>query len=150
MEGAALETELERVRRGETRLALRSLRSGEGLLELRSPAGKAVDEAGAAERFGELRVSELPEGAVLLDCRSEAMRRWRPEWPAVQPGPLGAVDAADYDATTTYVAFCPQGQRSASVAEQLREGGVPAYSFEGGEGALKKYLDSLRASDGRG
>jgi len=43
------------------------------------------------------------------------------------------------------VAFCPQGQRSNAVAEKLREGGVRAYSFAGGEGALKAYFDSVRA-----
>lgn len=137
MAGGALEAELARVRRGDTRLPLRSLRPGEGLLqEAAAPP--------AASPFGELQVSEVPAGAVLLDCRSEAMRRWRPEWPDIQAVPVGQVSAEGYDKEATYVAFCPQGQRSGAVAEQLRAGGVRAYSFAGGEGALKAHLEAAK------
>ncbi len=152
MAAGALEAELERVARGGTRLPLRSRRMGEGLLELRNAVAEldagalytaARDGAArdAASEFGEVMVTEVPDGAVLLDCRSEAMRRWQPEWERVTPVPLGVVNPADYADDAVYVAFCPQGQRSAAVAEKLREGGVRAYSFAGGEGALKKYLD---------
>ncbi len=136
MAGGSLEAQLERVRRGDTRLPLRSLRLGEGYLE-DAPA-PATDSP-----FGELQVTEVPQGAVLLDCRSEAMRRWRPQWPDVRVVPAGVVEPAGYDQDATYVAFCPQGQRSSAVAEKLREGGVRAYSFAGGEGALKSYLASV-------
>lgn len=140
MAGSSLEAQLERVRQGDTRLPLRSLRLGEGYLEDASaPATNSP--------FGELQVAEVPEGAVLLDCRSEAMRRWRPEWPDIQAVPLGLVEPAGYDKDATYVAFCPQGQRSNAVAEKLREGGVRAYSFAGGEGALKSYLGAVRAGE---
>jgi thiamine biosynthesis protein ThiI len=138
MEGGALEAQLDRVRRGDTRLPLRSLRPGEGLLE---EVAVAPDDS----PFGALQVSEVPDGAVLLDCRNEAMRRWRPVWPEIQPVPVGLVNPDGYDKSATYVAFCPQGQRSNAVAEKLREGGVRAYSFAGGEGALKAYFDSVRA-----
>jgi rhodanese-related sulfurtransferase len=135
MEGDALRAELAHVLAGKTRLALRSLRPGEGIL-VEAP------RAAADSPFGELQVTDLPAGAVLLDCRSEAMRRWRPQWPDVQAAPLGVITADGYDKGVTYVAFCPQGQRSNAVAEKLREGGVRAYSFKGGEGALKSYLDA--------
>ena len=138
MEGGALEAQLDRVRRGDTRLPLRSLRPGEGLLE---EVAVAPDDS----PFGALQVSEVPDGAVLLDCRNEAMRRWRPVWPEIRPVPVGLVNPDGYDKSATYVAFCPQGQRSNAVAEKLREGGVRAYSFAGGEGALKAYFDSVRA-----
>lgn len=138
MEGDALEAELARVRSGSSRLPLRSLRGGEGYLVV-TPA------APSDSRFGELQVSQMPAGAVLLDCRSEAMRRWRPAWPAIQTVPVGLITAEGYDHDATYVAFCPQGQRSNAVAEKLREGGVRAYSFAGGEGALKAHLDAVRA-----
>lgn len=138
MEGDGLAAQLARVRAGETRLPLRSLRQGEGLLE-EEPANEADSP------FGALQVTAVPDGAVLLDCRNEAMRRWRPEWPEVRPVPAGLVSAEGYDQAATYVAFCPQGMRSNAVAEKLREGGVRAYSFAGGEGALKAYLDSVRA-----
>ena len=135
MTGGALEAELARVASGASRLPLRSLRAGEGWLDALASGAEAP--AG----LGELSVSELPEDAVLLDCRSEAMRRWQPDWPRVVPAPLGPVDPAAFAKDATYVAFCPQGQRSAAVAERLREGGVRAYSFVGGEGALKRYLE---------
>jgi len=143
MEGGALQAQLERVRQGVTRLPLRSLRPGEGYLEV---APIEPDDS----PFGALQVSDVPAGAVLLDCRGEAMRRWRPDWPQVTPVPPGLVAADGYDKGVTYVAFCPQGQRSNAVAEKLREGGVRAYSFAGGEGALKAYLNSVRAGQVEG
>lgn len=140
MEGEALDEQLERVRQGDSRLALRSLRLGEGFLE-------EVAAVPSNSPFGELQVTEVPDGAVLLDCRNEAMRRWRPDWPQIKPVPVGLVTADGYEKDVTYVAFCPQGQRSNAVAEKLREGGVRAYSFAGGEGAMKAYFESVRAGE---
>ncbi len=139
MEASAFEAELDRVRRGETRLPLRSLKPGEGLL----PEGPAP---ASHPSFGPLQVSELEPGTVLLDCRSEHTRRWLPEWPAVQAVPQGVVSGVDFDKGKVYVAFCPVGLRSNAVAEKLREGGIRAYSFADGDAGLKAYLDSLRAA----
>lgn len=129
MMGAALKVELERVRRGDSRLALRSLQPGEGRL------ASVEREPGDSPAL-----SELPSGAVLLDCRATAMRRWRPAWPDVLSVGAGLPDAAGYGTDRVYVAFCPHGQRSDAVARHLRAAGVRAYTFEGGEGALKKHL----------
>jgi thiamine biosynthesis protein ThiI len=140
MAGGALEVELGRVRRGDSRLPLRSLRPGEGFLE-------EVFEAFTDSPFGALKVTEVPAGAVLLDCRNEMLRRWRPDWPNIRVVPVGVVSPDGYDKAVTYVAFCPQGMRSAAVAEKLREGGVRAYSFAGGEGAMKAYFEAVRAGE---
>lgn len=138
MEISALEAELDRVRSGHTRLPLRSLKAGEGVL----PEGPAL---ASHPDFGPLHVTSLLPGTVLLDCRSEHTRRWRPDWPAVESVAQGVISGNDFDKNTVYVAFCPINLRSNAVAEKLREGGIRAYSFGGGDAALKAYLDSLVA-----
>lgn len=132
MVGGPLEAELARVRTGLTRVPLRAWQPGEGVLE-----------APATPAFG---ISQIPAGAVLLDCRPGGMRRWRPEWPLVQVAPEGGVDPGRLDKGLTYVAFCPHGLRSEAAAQRLREGGIEAYTFLGGEDALKGYLAGLAAA----
>lgn len=132
MDATALETVLAKVVSGESRLPLRSLRPGEGLLD--PPATQPQVD------FGPVDVSELPTDAVLLDCRSEMMRDWQPQWPSLQPEPLSLQDGGGLDPNATYVTFCPHGVRSVLVANKLREAGIRAYSFEGGEEPLRSYL----------
>lgn len=134
MNPAALETVLAKVVSGESRLPLRSLRPGEGLLD--PPATPPSTE------FGAVDVNVLPDGAVLLDCRSEMVRGWQPAWPALELEPVSLQDGGGLDPGTTYVAFCPHGVRSVLVANKLREGGIRAYSFAGGEEPLRSYLRS--------
>lgn len=130
MDDGALGSALARVAAGETRLPLRSLREGEGVLPT------AGDE---------LRVASLPEGAVLVDCRNAAQRGWQPEWPRVVDAPADS-GAVALDPAGVYVAFCPLGQRSAYVAERLQAAGLRAFSFAGGEAALKRYLGERAAA----
>ncbi|MBX3140295.1 MAG: hypothetical protein KF875_06070 [Trueperaceae bacterium] len=127
MDESALAAELARVKRGDSRIPLRAMREGEGVLVV-----AATDDG--------LRVSALPEGAVLIDCRDEAMRTWVPDWPEVIAVPSD-LSGGSLEPGRVYVAFCPMGQRSAYVAERLREGGVKAHTFKGGEGALRAYLE---------
>ena len=127
MDGSALAAEFARVERGDSRIPLRAMRDGEGVL-----VAAAADDG--------LRVSALPAGAVLIDCRDEAMRAWLPDWPEVVAVPSD-LSGRGLEPGRVYVAFCPMGQRSAYVAERLREGGVRAHSFKGGEGALRAYLE---------
>ena len=128
----ALESALRKVISGDSRLPLRSLRPGEGLLD--PPAPQPTTD------FGPVDVTELPDGAVLLDCRSEMMRTWQPAWPGLELEPMSLQDGGGLDPETTYVAFCPKGVRSVLVANKLREGGIRAYSFAGGEEPLRSYL----------
>lgn len=127
MDGGALAGQLARVERGDTRIPLRAMREGEGVL---------VEEAAGDD----LRVSALPTGAVLIDCRDEGIRSWLPDWPETISVPSD-LSGGGLEPGRVYVAFCPMGQRSAYVAERLRAGGVRAHSFKGGEGALRAYLE---------
>ena len=127
----ALAAELERVRSGASRVSLRTLEPGGGLLPKR-PATPAETE---------LTVTELPPDAVLLDCRPAHMRGWTPDWPEVQ------TEDSRLSEGRKYVTFCPRGQRSLAAAERLRADGFDVLSFGGGEAALKKHLESLPAPD---
>jgi thiamine biosynthesis protein ThiI len=126
----ALLPALARVASGASRVPLRAYREGEGVLPVPT-AGEGDD----------LRVRELPADAVLIDCRAAAKRGWTPAWPEMIAEPSDLIAGGGLDADRVYVAFCPLGQRSAYVAKLLREGGVRAYSFMGGEGELHKYLE---------
>jgi rhodanese-related sulfurtransferase len=85
------------------------------------------------------RARELIAGgeATVLDIRSEE------EWVSVGniPGSVNAPDEADEDAAEavkaiaddrTVIVVCRRGDRSAEVAEQLRDGGREAVSIDGG------------------
>lgn len=134
MDGSALARELARVARGDSRIPLRAMREGEGVLAGPTPDGD------------ELIVHELPDGAVLVDCRADTSGGWRPDWPAVTPAPpdlyagLAAGGAAPLDRGTTYVTFCAHGVRSRYAAERLRAAGLRAHSFGSGEEELRRYL----------
>lgn len=129
MDDAALAAAIAPVALGVSRIPLRAMREGEGVLV--APAAGAGDG---------LRVNALPAGAVLLDCRDAAMRTWAPDWPEVMAPPSDLGNVGALDAERVYVAFCPFGQRSSYVAERLREAGLRAFSFVGGEGGLRQYL----------
>jgi len=90
-----------------------------------------------------LFVEALPEGAVLLDCRYRARQQaWQAEGarPAPLPELLGRLRELDKD--PTYVLFCEVGTRSAQAAEVMQQSGFEAYSFRGGERALRRHLES--------
>lgn len=135
MDDSPLAAALARVASGESRIPLRAMQDGEGILP----------EPALAE--GDLRVQELPSGSVLIDCRPQDRRTWQPDWPELVDEPTNLTDREALVAPSgalepgrVYVAFCPQGQRSALVAERLRRAGLEAYTFVGGEGALRSYL----------
>lgn len=131
----ALEAALAKVVTGESRLPLRrSLRPGEGLLN--PPATQPATD------FGPVDVTELPAGAVLLDCRAEAMRGWQPNWPELKLAPESLEQGGGLNPEVTYVTFCPRGVSSVLIANRLRESGIRAHSFAGGEQPLRSYLQS--------
>jgi len=89
-----------------------------------------------------LFVEALPEGAIVLDCREEARyRAWHPDGAlhTPLPGLLGRLRELDKD--PTYVLFCEVGTKSAQAAEVMQQTGFEAYSFRGGERALRRHLD---------
>ena len=85
-----------------------------------------------------LFTSEIPEGTIVLDCRSPAeYRHWhlpgaehRPEWDLLRS--FKALDRGP-----TYVLYCAHGIHSAHIAERMQREGFEAYSFrEGMRGIL--------------
>ncbi|HUH13119.1 MAG TPA: tRNA uracil 4-sulfurtransferase ThiI [Longimicrobiales bacterium] len=112
-----------------------------------------VEEAVARRRVLDLRAlepvdlvapylftTEIPDDAVVLDCRSEAQyRAWhlpgaqhREEWELLKS--YRALDKAP-----TYVLYCMHGIQSAHLAEKMQRHGYEAYSFRGGVAGLRAW-----------
>lgn len=79
----------------------------------------------------------LPEGAIVIDCRSEEdFAAWH------HPGAINHElnDLMDgfrrFDKTRTYVLYCPVGLQSAVAAEAMQTAGYQAYSLKGGTRTL--------------
>jgi thiamine biosynthesis protein ThiI len=90
-----------------------------------------------------LYVDALPAGAIVLDGREEGLQlAWRPEGAvrAALPGLLRRLHELDKE--PTYVLFCRFGTRSAQAAEVMQQAGFEAYSFRGGERALRAHLEA--------
>ncbi|MFW6201958.1 MAG: rhodanese-like domain-containing protein, partial [Gemmatimonadota bacterium] len=105
-----------------------------------------IDEAVAGRKTLDLRAltstdlvapylfaTEIPDDAVVFDCRTEAQyRAWhlpgaehRDEWDL-----LRRFKALDRD--RTYVLYCAHGIQTAYIAEKMQRAGYEAYSFKGG------------------
>lgn len=87
-------------------------------------------------------ITEIPDDAVVLDCRSEAhFASWhlpgaehRDEWDL-------QTSYSDLDRDRTYVLYCAQGTRTARLAELMQREGYEAYSFRGGVGGLRRWAE---------
>lgn len=85
---------------------------------------------GLGEADESLEVSRVPEGARVLDLRSQAARRRHPVDGALQVEPLELLDRPEtLDAAHDYVVVCDVGARSAWFARKLRELGFRAWSL---------------------
>lgn len=80
-----------------------------------------------------LYVEEIPDGAVVVDCRErELYDAWH------HPGALNIelhellTDFRRLDKSATYVLYCPVGLQSAVAAEAMQKKGYQAYSYQGG------------------
>lgn len=88
-----------------------------------------------------LFTGEIPENAVVLDCRPEAQyRAWhlrgaerRDEWELLR-------DFRRLDRDRTYVLYCSHGIQTAYLAEKMQRAGLEAYSFRGGVRGLMQYV----------
>lgn len=88
-----------------------------------------------------LYVSEIPEGAAILDTRpSEAFRTWH--WPGATRRDFVELerDFRDLDRSGTYVLCCAEGVRTAYLAETMQRAGYEAYSFLGGAPRMRRVL----------
>jgi tRNA uracil 4-sulfurtransferase len=87
-----------------------------------------------------LFTSEIPDDAVVLDCRPLAhYRAWhlrgaerRDEWDVLR-------SLKDLDRTRTYVLYCTFGTQTAHIAEKMQRAGFEAYSFRGGVRGVMRW-----------
>ena len=126
-----------RVEREEARLDLSVVeRAVAGAKKLDVRALTALDLVGPY-----IFTSEIPEDAVIIDCRTEAQfRAWhapdavhKEEWELAR-------DFRKLDKSRKYVLYCAHGMQSAHLAEKMQRSGYEAYSFKGGTARLTKYL----------
>lgn len=85
-------------------------------------------------------IDQVPEGAVVLDCRPPAHHRaWHfPGARRLDPEELVA-GFQKMDKERTYVLYCSYGVETAYVAELMQRAGYEAYSFRGGARSLRDY-----------
>ena len=118
--------------------------SAVGFEELREAvAGAAVHDVRALRPESmvgaSLYVAEVPEGAVILDTRSQdAFEAWH--WPGATLRDLPQLerDFGELERDTTYVLCCGEGVRTAYLAEVMQRAGYEAYSFLGGAPRMRR------------
>jgi thiamine biosynthesis protein ThiI len=89
-----------------------------------------------------LFIEEIPEGAVVFDCRPMSQyRTWhlhgaqqRDEWELLR-------DFRRLDKDRTYVLYCAHGIQTAYLAEKMQRAGYEAYSFRGGLRGVMRYAE---------
>lgn len=87
-----------------------------------------------------LFTAEVPAGATVLDCRTEAeYSGWHLEGARLMDDWELERGFADLDRDSTYVLYCEQGVRTAQIAERMQRAGYEAYSFRGGAPALRRW-----------
>jgi thiamine biosynthesis protein ThiI len=112
---------------------------------------EVLDRAVAARRTIDLRslsptdlvapylfTTEIPDDAVVFDCRTEAQyNAWhlpgaihREDWDLLRSIP-------SLDRERTYVLYCAQGIQTAHLAEKMQRAGIEAHSFRGGVPGLR-------------
>src|SRR5690606_2849908 len=87
-----------------------------------------------------LFIEDVPEGAVIIDTRSQAQyRTWHlknalhmEEWELLR-------DFKHLDRDPTYVLYCSHGIQTAYLAERMQRQGYEAYSFRGGVRGVMRY-----------
>jgi tRNA uracil 4-sulfurtransferase len=110
--------------------------SGRKLLDLR-----ALTPTDLAAPY--LFVEDVPEGAVILDCRPAAQyKAWHlkgarhiEEWELLR-------DFKRLDKKPVYVLYCAHGIQTAYLAERMQRHGYEAYSFRGGVRGVMKYAEA--------
>ncbi len=122
-----------------------------GLLDTALATRKVIDIAalGASDLvLPYLHKSEVPEGAVVVDCRSAYQyAAWH--YPGAIHHELDDL-LADYrrlDKGKTYILYCPIGLQTAVAAEKMQRAGYQAYSFKGGSAALREYASEHGLED---
>jgi thiamine biosynthesis protein ThiI len=96
-----------------------------------------------------LFVSDVAETAVRVDMRPEDARASVP-WPGstVRSYDDLAHNFREFSGAESVVLVCAQGLLSAQIAERMQEAGIEAYSFRGGDRALRRFLEKSQAATG--
>jgi len=89
-----------------------------------------------------LFTDEIPDGAVVFDCRTAAQfDAWhlpgaehRDEWELLRAIPR-------LDPERTYVLYCAHGIQTAYIAEKMQNAGLEAHSFSGGVRQVMRYAE---------
>jgi thiamine biosynthesis protein ThiI len=92
-----------------------------------------------------LFTTEIPEGAVIYDCRPlPQYRAWHlpgalhmDEWELLQ-----SISRLDKD--STYVLYCAHGIQTAYIAEKMQRAGIEAHSFKGGIRGILEWAKARR------
>ena len=95
-----------------------------------------------------LYVTEVPDGAVILDTRPrDAFEVWH--WPGATRRDLPQLerDFGELDRDTTYVLCCTEGVRTAYLAEIMQRAGYEAYSFLGGAPRMRGVARGRSGND---
>jgi thiamine biosynthesis protein ThiI len=87
-----------------------------------------------------LFATDVPDNAVVIDCRPQAQfRAWhlkgaehREEWEILR-------DFKQLDRERTYILYCAHGMQTAYIAEKMQRAGYEAYSFRGGLRGVIEY-----------
>ena len=87
-----------------------------------------------------LFIQDVPDGAVVLDCRpAHQYRAWHyPGAESRQPHEVPA-RLKELEKHRTYVLYCDYGVQTAHLAEILQRAGYEAYSFRGGAPRLRDW-----------
>lgn len=130
---------IEAVDREEAKLDLGMLE--EAVREARVHDLRALTPMDLVEPY--LFIDEVPEEAVLFDCRSEEeYARWHAPG-AEHRDPWELLEGfAKLDRDSTYVMYCQEGTRTAYLAERMQRAGYEAYSFRGGLRGIARHLEA--------
>jgi thiamine biosynthesis protein ThiI len=100
-----------------------------------------VNFADLAEDY--VMVDKVDEDATVVDIRPNDLYE---DWHYPKSQNIEAFEIFEnmkvLDKSKKYVLYCPVGMQSAVAAEKLQSNGYDVYSFRGGAGPLKKYVDS--------
>ncbi len=93
----------------------------------------------------DVQIDSIPDGAVVLDLRSERdFDRWSCEGAVNLPLERALEQVGLLPKESPYLLYCEVGLKSAFLAERMLRMGYEAYSFSGGVAKLKKWEKKAR------
>ena len=106
---------------------------------------RALSPAALVEPY--LFIDDVPEGAVVLDCRpAHQYRAWHyPGAELCAPHEVAA-RMKELSRDRTYIVYCEHGVQTAHLAELMQRVGFEAYSFRGGAPRLREWSTTRRGA----